>query len=122
MKRTLSCPSCGVALEIDNPAPGETLACPSCGQPFSVPAVRVARVARVAAPAAPVDVRVRGTVTTQRTSKKWKVIALFGFLLLAGGIVGGIAAQWEPGGWIAVIVLAVVLRGIARVGRWWTND
>lgn len=130
MKITATCPTCGAELELEDLAPGTAVECPACNHALTVPEPPRARV-RIAArrPSAPspspVDVRVRGTVTTQRTSKKWKVMRLVGLLLLGGGIVYGIGHQED--GDAAGVALAIALPGVllmlvARIGRWWTND
>ena len=126
MKITATCPTCGAELELEDLAPGTAVECPACNHALTVPEPPRAR-GRIAAhrpPApSPSPAPSRPSRTTiQRTDKKWKVLSLLGFLLLAAGIVAGIGAEWKEGPWIFVILGAFLLRGIARVGRWWTND
>lgn len=105
----IHCADCGS--EISDAAP----ACPKCGRPSAARS---------------------GPVTIERTGKKWKLAALVGAMLCAGGciscITGGSIISSSGGnsnsGMVAIIIgvllgftgFAVFI--VARIGKWWHHD
>jgi hypothetical protein len=55
--------------------------------------------------------------TVQQTGKLWKVLSLFGFLAMAGGLAYCFVTQSPAGGVVAGVGVPVWLAG--KAGAWW---
>lgn len=80
--------------------------CPHCGAP--TPAAH-------AAGAAP------GVVTTQQTSKIFKVIQLLGFIVILGSTVACVAGKDASPAASATFFLGLIIFLVGRFGAWWRN-
>lgn len=90
----ISCEECGSQLS------SKAVACPKCGAPA----------------------KGKGVVTTQQTSKVFKVMQILGFLLIVAGVVSCVGAptgETLKSTWTWLLGLLLFLAG--RVGAWWRN-
>lgn len=99
----LTCPDC------DRRVSDAAASCPNCGRPMAG--------ARSLAAG-------RDTVTTQRTSKPWKLAGVAGGLLIVVGIVSLLAGAATTtgilsGGGVLLIAIGLLLVLLGRLGAWW---
>ncbi|HTH08060.1 MAG TPA: zinc ribbon domain-containing protein [Acidovorax sp.] len=90
----IACGECGTEIS------SKAAACPKCGAPPQG----------------------KGIVTTQQTSKVFKVMQLVGFILIVAGVVSCVAAptgETLGSTWTWLMGLALFFAG--RVGAWWRN-
>jgi len=77
-------------------------ACPKCGAPTSSK---------------------KGVVTTQQTSKVFKIFQIVGVLMVIAGVVNcsGTPTGGDPFGTVGLLLLGLVVFIGARIGAWWRN-
>lgn len=99
----IDCPECGK--QISDRAP----ACIHCGNPIAAPAPP---------PPAPGPI-----ITTQATSKPWKVIQAIGAAMMIIGMVSCIAnaGSGSAAGSFSLFILGGIITLVGRIGAWWTN-
>ena len=115
---TIHCPHCNVSLD-GEAEPGDEIECPSCGNTFVMPAPARKKFTVSAANAKPVQ-------TIQKTSKKYKICTIIGWLFAIPALVLFLLAYNQmsiplliAGAVLFVIGLAFAL--YAKIGAWWTN-
>ena len=106
----INCPECGKQVS------DAAAACPGCAYPLSQATQQQPK---------PKQAPKETVVTTQRTSKKWKLMQLIGALLLIIGVISLIAGanSNEPSAaGMPMIVIGILLFIVARAGSWWCHD
>lgn len=116
MKRTetalvmIKCPECGRDIS------DEAASCPFCGKPI-----------RAVVNTRPASKKGSEAITIELTSKRWKLITLASWLIIACGVLyigtgTGIGLQnshGPPG--LNIIVIGILGLFVAKVGAWWNH-
>lgn len=103
----IDCPECGKQIS------DKAASCIHCGNPLTQPA-----------PIAQAQIDPDSVVTTQATSKPWKVIQAIGVVMMMVGIGSCVSGTGQGGfgtGGFALFTLGGVVTLTGKVGAWWSH-